>query len=292
MYHSFTENPAGLRNQCEHIRRYYCPVSMAQVAESLATGEELPPNALAVTVDDGYRDFSLYGYPVFQEFGIAPTVYLVSDFLDRKCWLWWNEIQYAIERSRNCTIRIAIGEHNYDLPVTTEAEKARSSELLIEDLKSLPNQDREEAKARILHSLDVPIPPDPPAKWEPLAWEEVRRLSESGVEFGAHTRTHPILASLRESEQVREQIAGCKQRLERALGRAVLHFSYPNGRTQDIGAVALQETHDCGFRTAVTTEPGMNDLTRANPLVLRRLGVDTHLSNDYFAELLAGVRNN
>jgi peptidoglycan/xylan/chitin deacetylase (PgdA/CDA1 family) len=263
---------------------------MAQVAHHVVAGEQLPPNALAVTVDDGYRDFFLYGYPVFQEFGIMPTVYLVSDFLDRKCWLWWNEIQYAIQRSRNCTIVMAIGEHQYRLPIVTEAEKACSSKVLIEHLKSLPNQDREEAKARILELLEVELPTDPPPEWEPLAWEEVRRLSDNGVEFGAQTRTHMILASLSNESELREQIAGCKQRLEQELRGPVLHFCYPNGRLQDIGPAALAQTRDCGFLTGVTTERGMNDLNRTDPFLLRRLGVDTDVPTEYFAELLAGVR--
>ena len=290
MYHQFPSNTVGIRKQCEHIKRYYHPVSMAQVARSLATGEQLPINALAVTVDDGYRDFLLYGYPAFQEFGIFPTVYLVSDFLDRKCWLWWNEIQYAIQRSRDGTIDVAIGNREYHLPIATDAEKAGSSEVLIEDLKRLPNQDRQKAKTRILESLKVHLPTDPPRQWEPLAWEEVRRLSETGVEFGGHTRTHVILASVRDSTELHEQIAGCKQRLEQKLGSPVLHFCYPNGRIQDVGRAAIEQARDSGFLTAVTAERGMNDLSRANPWTLKRLGVDPDLPADYFAELLAGFR--
>ena len=290
MYHHFPRNTAGLRKQCEHIRRYYSPVSMAQVAQSLTTDEELPSNAVAVTVDDGYRDFFLYGHPIFHEFGIVPTVYLVSDFLDRKCWLWWNEIQYAIRRSRNRAIDFTIGKHEYRLRIATDAEKARSSEVLIEDLKDLPNQERQGAKARILECLEVELPADPPTEWEPLAWKEVRHLSKSGVEFGAHTRTHAILASLRDKTELREQIAGCKRRVEEELGSPVLHFCYPNGRIQDIGAAALEQTRDCGFLTGVTTERGMNDPNGADPFMLRRLGVATDVPGDYFAELLAGFR--
>lgn len=290
MYHNFVPDSSGIRKQCEHIRRYYNPVSMSEVAGSLAASEQWPPNALAVTVDDGYRNFLLYGHPVFRDFGIPVTVYLVSDFLDRKCWLWWNEIQYAIEKSRNDTISIEVSKDHYSLPLATAIEQAHAGAVLIEALKSLPNKERQEAQARIIRSLSVTLPSDPPPKWEPLAWEEARRLSRENVEFGAHTRTHPILSSIQDKDEMHEEIAGSKRRLEQELGAPILHFCYPNGRTSDIGPEVLQHTRACGFQTGVTTERGMNRLSEAKSLALRRIGVDPEMPDDYFAELLAGFR--
>src|SRR5260370_38623982 len=80
MYPHFTPDNARLLEQCEHIRNHYQPVSLELIGESLQTGKSLPHNSLAVTVDDGYRDFFLYAYPVFRNCQIPVTVFLVSDF--------------------------------------------------------------------------------------------------------------------------------------------------------------------------------------------------------------------
>src|ERR1035437_4452027 len=56
MYHRFASR-ASLEHQCAHIRHYYTPVTLDQAAQAFAEGKSLPANALAVTVDDGYRDF-------------------------------------------------------------------------------------------------------------------------------------------------------------------------------------------------------------------------------------------
>src|SRR5690242_2534713 len=86
MYHRFGER-RDLERQCRHIRAHYTPVALTQAADWLAAGGGWPDNALAVTVDDGYRDFYQVAYPVFCEFGIPATVYLVSDFVDGREWL-------------------------------------------------------------------------------------------------------------------------------------------------------------------------------------------------------------
>src|SRR5438094_716043 len=69
MYHDFPAIPGlqeALAKQCAHIARHYELVSMTDIGRYLREGKPLPKNALAVTVDDGHRDFFLNGYPVFQ----------------------------------------------------------------------------------------------------------------------------------------------------------------------------------------------------------------------------------
>src|SRR5579864_7816253 len=67
MYHDFPAVPGmqeALAKQCEHINRYYKVVTMSDIAKHLREGAPLAPNALAVTVDDGGRDFLFSAYPV------------------------------------------------------------------------------------------------------------------------------------------------------------------------------------------------------------------------------------
>src|SRR5690348_15235721 len=92
MYHRFHVAPQTLAAQLAHIRKTYALISISQVAGWLESGAPIPDHACAVTVDDGYRDFFDVAYPVFQEYGIPATVYLVSDFLEGKLWLWTDRV--------------------------------------------------------------------------------------------------------------------------------------------------------------------------------------------------------
>ncbi|REJ78252.1 MAG: polysaccharide deacetylase family protein [Acidobacteria bacterium] len=64
---------------------------------------------------------------------------------------------------------------------------------------------------------------------ELLDWEEIRDLAGEGIEFGGHTRSHPILPELAKA-RIEEEIGGCRQTLEQELGRDVVSFAYPFGK--------------------------------------------------------------
>ena len=290
MYHNFVEAPSDFRRQCEHIRRYYNPVSMRQIGEALRDGVSLPANAVALTVDDGYRDFYLNAYPVLREFGIPATVFLVSEFLDGKLWLWWNQVTWAFENTRARQVNLQTSTLQYRAEWDNESARQTACAGTIEKLKRATNQDRLAAMQQLFEQLSVTLPEQPPEKWQPLTWDEVRLMSVNGVEFGAHTRTHPILSSVTDPAQLTDEIIGSRTRIAQELGSTVEHFCYPNGKGEDIGGEAVSIVRNAGFLTAVTTEPGRNGRPVPDPMQLKRLGVEPDFPDYYFDELLSGVR--
>lgn len=74
----------------------------------------------------------------------------------------------------------------------------------------------------------------------------------AGWEIGAHTLTHPRLASLPAAEAAHE-IAASKAELERRLGISVLSFAYPYG---DLSAETKALVQQAGFTYAVATDSG------------------------------------
>jgi peptidoglycan/xylan/chitin deacetylase (PgdA/CDA1 family) len=71
-------------------------------------------------------------------------------------------------------------------------------------------------------------PPELPRS-ELLSWPEIKMLSDSGIEFGSHTRTHPDLTQL-SREQAEAEIVSSKAAIEDAVGREAATFAYPFGR--------------------------------------------------------------
>lgn len=287
MYHRFGPDTQGLREQCDHIKRYYRPVSMNSIADWLHRGKALPENAVAVTVDDGYRDF-LHAHPVFREFEIPVMVYLVSDFLDGQVWLWWNQIEYAFQHTALRSGDLKLPLDGIAVNLATAEGRFQTARSVAEALTTVNNSRRLEVLALIPKLLQVEVPAQPPSHLAPLTWNEVRELAKEGVDFGCHTKTHPILSSLENSNAQRDEINSSKLRLEQELSARVDHFCYPNGSASDFDNDTLDIIESLGFRTAVTTEPGMNS-KRSQPFLLRRLPVDPAFPCDYFERLLSGA---
>ena len=289
MYHRFSQREA-LARQCAHIRARYSPVSMSQAANWLAGRRQLPKNALAVTVDDGYRDFYQVAYPVLREYGIPATVYLVSDFVDRSCWLWVDQVRYGFLQAQAPSFRLDLPGHSprsFQLG-TPEMRKAAAC-AVVEAAKEISNTERLRLLKTLPGQLEVRLPEEAPAEYEALRWEEVREMAAAGIEFGAHTRTHPVLSRLAGERELVIEIAGSKRQIEQQVGRAAEHFCYPNGAWDDVGSRAVEAVRAGGFRTAVTAESGMNHVA-ADPFRLLRIGVEPGFEMDYFERCAAGFR--
>ncbi len=115
-----------------------------------------------------------------------------------------------------------------------------------------------------------------------LTWDQVREMEKNGIEFGAHTATHPILTSIPEDQLVAE-VALCKQALEQELGHPIYSFAYPYGKynTQIKEAVA-----QAGFKAAVTTSAGKNILQPGDRYALKRLRITGHTNKDRFIRMI------
>ena len=100
-----------------------------------------------------------------------------------------------------------------------------------------------------------------------LGADQVGYWSQQGIEFGAHTRTHPDLRTIAPNA-VAEEVAGSRSDLERLLRQPVHAFAYPGGEYND----AITQTVAVNFPVAVTTDEGLNTL-RTEPALLRRTPV-------------------
>jgi peptidoglycan/xylan/chitin deacetylase (PgdA/CDA1 family) len=173
--------------------------------------------------------------------------------------------------------------------LTTPGERRGAHTAVCTALTDLDTDRRAHIIAEITRTLGISPPATAPEEYAPLTWNDVRALAGQNVEFGAHTRTHPILSTVGNRERLRDEIMSSKQRIESEMQRQVIHFCYPNGRRRDFTDATVDILRDGGFQTAVTTEPGLN-VPGSPRFLLRRLGVDPNCPLPYFAELLAGAR--
>lgn len=289
MYHRFPD-AAGLERQCRHLAKCYRVISLSEAASALRAGRELAANSLVVTVDDGYRDVYEIAWPVFSAYRIPAMVYVVTGFLSGELWLWTDQVRYAFENSRRKKVRIELpGSEAWESTLQSEETRGAAARKVAEALKLVSNEERLRVVERLPELLEVGIPNEPPPGCEPLRWSEVREMAQGGIEFGAHTRRHPVLSRVSAAAELVDEIAGSKLCLEQALGAPVRHFCYPNGARPDISAEAVEMVRQAGYETAVTTESGVNG-PGDDLLWLRRIGVDPGYDPEYFQQCAAAFR--
>jgi peptidoglycan/xylan/chitin deacetylase (PgdA/CDA1 family) len=98
-----------------------------------------------------------------------------------------------------------------------------------------------------------------------LSWEEIREMSKYGIEFGAHTRSHPRLTELT-IEKAKLEMLGSKRDIEAHLDKPVEFFSYPFGNYDE----KIKEIAKTAFKGAISNRPGKVD-SHSDPYALERI---------------------
>jgi peptidoglycan/xylan/chitin deacetylase (PgdA/CDA1 family) len=226
------------------------------------------------TFDDGYRDNRDFALPVMREFGAPFTIFVTSDFAQGSGRLWWIALEQVIARADQ--IDVEIDGVAIRLDTASTAAKLIAFQQLHDWLRTLPDEQdvrRQMSALCARHGVDeTAIASD-----LCMSFDELRGLgAEKLVTIGAHSLSHCNLA--RQSEQIaRSEIADSRRRIEAELQRPVLHMAYPYGDRASAGAREFLLAAAAGFKTAVTTRPGMIFPENAtHPTALPRVSLNGH----------------
>ena len=252
-YHLEVE-PEFLRAMLAHLRALDVDiVTMDEVHQRLSE-RDFERRFACFTLDDGYRDNRDFALPVMREFDAPLTVYATSDFAEGTGKLWWIALEKVIAKASS--IEVPIGGIVTRLDTSTPAAKQAAFDRLHEWLRALPAEhdlQREISALCARHDVDQTSL----ARDLCLSWDELKAFAADPlVTIGAHTITHCNLAKQPEATAALE-LATSRARIEAVLQRPVLHLAYPYGDRIAAGQREFRLAKAAGFKTAVTTRPGM-----------------------------------
>jgi peptidoglycan/xylan/chitin deacetylase (PgdA/CDA1 family) len=104
-----------------------------------------------------------------------------------------------------------------------------------------------------------------------LSWREIREMQHGGIDFGAHTCTHPDLTHL-PSDQIEAEVCESKAIIEDALSAPVACFAYPYGRYDPRSRDIVQQHFACASSDTlglITTGSDPYALERVDAYYLR-----------------------
>jgi peptidoglycan/xylan/chitin deacetylase (PgdA/CDA1 family) len=249
---------AGFAAQLRWLARWTNVVELDAAVSDLFSGPPLPPRAVALTFDDGYRDALTAGVPLLQQLGLPATFFLVPDVLDEVVHPWWERLGWAFA---HCSLA-ALG--HVDSP--GGAERQAVYQQACTELKRRDEADRRDAVDALIERLGV-SPPSRPVAF--LDWDDARGLVRQGFSVGSHSRDHAILARETSDKQV-TNLAAARDVLQQQLGVPVRGLAYPNGTVEDYGPATVAAARRAGHSYAVTTRGGWNR-SATPPFELQRM---------------------
>lgn len=206
----------------------------------------LPSRAAAITFDDGYADNIAVALPILKQHGLPATFFIATGFLDGG--RMWNDA--VIESIRACPFPLldlgALGLGSY--LIATSEQRRQTIGAIIQQIKYLPAPQRADLTEKLSTAAHVRLPDK-----LMMTSAQVKAMRQAGMQIGAHTVTHPILARVDAPNAMRE-IAGSKDFLEALLGERVSLFAYPNGKPDiDYSPEHPAMVKELGFDAAVST---------------------------------------
>jgi len=228
-------------------------VTMDEVHRRM-TERDFPNRFVSVTFDDGYRDTMEFAYPILRKYHIPFTVYVATSFADRVGEMWWLALEDVI--ARNDLVGLRIDGRDLWFECGDVTGKRAVFDHIYKGLRKLKTEDE---LRHIMRELTARHRVDMNAICADLCmtWQEIATLaSDPLVTIGAHTVNHAILTKVTDAA-VRSELENSRAVIEAATGVRPQHLAYPVGDNTAAGPREFNIAAELGFKTAVTTRPGV-----------------------------------
>jgi peptidoglycan/xylan/chitin deacetylase (PgdA/CDA1 family) len=235
--------------QMRLLRAYFAPLPLSEAIERLQKSS-LPKRAICVTFDDGYADNAEVALPILKRCRVPATFFIATGYLNGG--RMWND---SVVDSICALPSPDVDLRTLDLevfPISTIAQKRTTIIEILRLWKYLPSSERQARSDALAQMAQLP-------RHARLMMrdDQLRELRAAGMEIGAHTVTHPILAQLGDAE-ARREVTEAGRALGELLREPVRLFAYPNGCPgRDYGPVHVRMVRDAGYCAAVSTARGV-----------------------------------
>lgn len=257
--------PSWLAEQLDYLSRHYHFISLSKLIDYYERRESIPPNSVVMTFDDGFRDNFTNAYPILQQYHVPATVFLATGCVSSGDLPWPQQVGYLFQKTkvdRLCHVM------TQKIPVILKSPRDRNAAraTVMKVLGHMPRVERERSVAELSELLQVGIPRD-----RMLTWDQVKTMQSGGIEFGAHSFSHPWMPLL-SLEEARWEMEASLQDIQRHCGGIRHPFAFPAGsRTPDLVKLAIS----VGFRSVFQTHRNLrvNQIGVNDQFSLSRMGL-------------------
>ena len=247
--YEFAVRPDRFAQHCDVLRRR-CDVVPLRDANGTRP-------QVAITFDDGYVDNRREACDILAAAGLPATFFITAGRLGQRAEVWWDRLEQIVMGCEPAGgyIDVEIEGQRLWADTRSPAARGRAHFALYWRLRRLRPAVIESILTQLEVQLGIQTVDRETHRW--MTGEELRALAATtGVDVGAHTLTHPLLAALPAMEQ-RKEIDGSRDLLERLLETRVTLFSYPFGGHDAFDSMTTQLVRESGYTLACTGTGGL-----------------------------------
>ncbi|WP_068008316.1 polysaccharide deacetylase family protein [Pseudovibrio axinellae] len=229
-------------------------VSLDAALERLQNEDKSDRKFAVLTFDDGYKDILEVAYPVLKALEVPFTIFVTSEYSNHRSEPWWAILEQLIAENERLTLADEGKVYAFNCGTLEQKEAAfeAARKVLISDLSERTQRRviRDAADKHGLHWQEL-------CRELFLSFEELNDLAEDPlVSLGAHTDTHPMLARLSSTAEIRQHILSGMEEMNARLGSQPTVLAYPYGFAAAVDERCEGVAEELGFKAAVTTQPG------------------------------------
>ena len=268
----FSCDAENFERQIKLIQENFEIVGLNDLQNILLDSPHLKKPYAIITFDDGYLDNYDVAYPILKSFDVKAVFFVPINYISQRLVPWWDEIAWMV---RNTTLTTFKVDDDKELKLAENDVIGNIKRVLLA-FKEIDYRSIEASLAYMRKASNCYMKPDD----EPqlfMSWEQVREMSDNGMDIGSHTFSHRILAHI--GDEQNNEILSSKAYLEEKLAKPVLAISYPVGTEGTFDDQTIRLTEQGGYAFGFSFIPGVDSAVQENRFSLSRFAISYNQSN-------------
>jgi peptidoglycan/xylan/chitin deacetylase (PgdA/CDA1 family) len=220
----------------------------------------------AIVFDDGYKDNIQYAAPILEKYKCKASFHVVTDCIDNNIPTWTQELEHRFHFTNINTIDMTFdflpGQYRVN---NLSGRNARVD--FVKKLKPLLKKISHEQRTMVLDRVtetytDIELPSIM------MNWQDLGQLKNRGHYIGSHTKTHSMLGSMTNEEEIHDELLISGKKIEQHLGYFPKTISYPVGSYNE---TTIKLSKEVGYTMGLAVKQHLYDPEKDNAFEIPRI---------------------
>lgn len=273
------------KKQINYILKHYKVIRMEELLAAIEKQINLPNKSLLLTFDDAYKDHFEYVFPILDDLGIQGSFFPPTKIIQEHQVLDVNKIHFILASVKDkkkviFNIHSIMNKFRKEYSLKSNAyyenklyeEKCRFDTKEVVFIKRMLQRELPENLRKLIINFlfNKYVSQDEGAFSRELymSIDQLKCMKKNGMYIGSHGHGHYWLDTLSQEQQAQEIMCSLNFLKKIGCNNKKYVFCYPYGAYNKSLISILKKTGCC---LALTTQPGICELSKTDPLLLPRL---------------------